>query len=227
MDQSFYPSVDYEKHERLKEEVKKICQKLLANCIDLPGYSSLPEEDRWFVGRDFSHEALWIRTLPDLYVHPAEPPNFFLDVKSKAEPKYQNISIELSSFYWTLRRNMPDLKGIKCAHLYASYDSEGEIRVFSPLLVQISRVIIPQHHWFKGRRIPWTEEEKNLFRSYASYVTKDPKLIQEKTLRAGSGDPFVLIPQRSLKDHMEIHDFLRNHKAREEYIRKSLTTCLP
>lgn len=216
---NFYPPVVYPPHEELKESIKRVCTELNARCIDMVRYYELEEEDAEFIKRDFSHEALWTRTLPDLFVHPTEPPCFYIDGKTKSNLKYENISIELSSFYWTFRRNAPDSRGVKCNHLYASLDKDGCVRIFSPLLIEVSRVIIPLFHWFKGNRIPWSPTERGLFRHYAECIV-DPKSIQEKAIRQGSGDPFVLIPQESLESHMELRKFLLNRQERSDYLRR-------
>lgn len=217
---NFYPGVKDPRHEKLVGDIKGVCTKLNIRCIGMVRYYKLPKEDAESLKSDFSHEALWTRTLPDLFVRPAEPPGFYLDVKTTSDPKYPNVSIELSSFYWTFRRNMPDSRGVKCNHLYASLDKNGDIRVFSPLLAEILRVNISPFHWFKGEYVPWPPEVIELFRHYAECIVQNPKSIQEKTTRGGTGDPFVLIPKESLKSHMKLREFLLNHQERSNYLRK-------
>lgn len=217
---SFYPKPDDPRHKKLVGDIKEVCTELNARCIDMVRYyDGLPEGDAESIKGDFSHEALWTRTLPDLFIRPAEPASFYLDVKT-SDPKYPNISIELSSFYWTFRRNMPDSRGVKCNHLYAVLDRDSNICVFSPLLTEILRVNISPFHWFKGERVPWSPEEIELFRHYAECITQNPRSIQEKETEGGTGDPFVLIPKESLKSHMKLYEFLLNHQERSNYLRK-------
>lgn len=221
----YYPHVDDPRHALLTENIKKICRENSALCMEMVQYYNLPKEDYNFLKNDFSHQGLWIRTLPDLYIHPKEPPAFFLDMKTTANPRYKNIAIELSCFYWTSRRNMADVRGSKCSHFYASWDLEGNIRIFSPLLVEVQRVIIPLFHWYKGQQVSWTEDEKQLFKHYATCVVKGPKKIQERNIKGGSGDPFVIIPQKQLGNHMQLDKFLEDHEARTDYVnRKGLIT---
>lgn len=215
----FYPGVDDPRHKKQVDDIKRVCTELNAHCIDMVGYYELPNEDAESLKSDFSHEALWTRTIPDLFVRPAKPPNFYLDVKT-SDPKYPNISIELSSFYWTFRRNMPNSGGMKCNHLYAGLDGDNNIHVFSPLLVEIYRINISPFHWFKGERVPWSPEEIELFKHYAGCIIQNPKSIQEKETEGGTGDPFVLIPKESLKSHMDLRKFLLNRQERSDYLRR-------
>jgi len=225
MTEQFYPSVDDPRHESLTEKIQEICREYSAQCIDMVRYYELPEKDADFLKTDFSHEALWIRTLPDLFISPLNPPPFFLDVKTKANPKYQNVAVELSSFYWSLRRNIQDFSGINCGHLYATRDLQAKIRVFSPLLVKVKKTIISKHHWFKHSHLPWEQETIELFRRYATCTNS---IIDERDRTSGSGDPFVLIPQTRLEKHPILSDFLCNQQMRVEYLsrKRILATSL-
>ena len=213
----FYPRVDYEKHEALKKRVEETCRSLDAQPFDVVGYHQIDEEKRWEIARNFTNETLWLRALPDIYILPESPPGFFLDAKTKAIVKYRNISIELSSFYWTCRRNMPDSAGIRCLHFYAT-EIDGQIHVFSPLLVKVSRIVIPLSHWTRAGRVPWEEQELKLFRHYAECIR--PEKVEEKEIRRGTGDPFVLIPETALKKETVLEDFIMNHAWRWRYSQK-------
>jgi len=186
----FYPSPDYMGHSHLLDMLHMICSKYSILVLDVPTYNLLPQLQKDRYSKDFSHESLYIRSLPDKLVATRQP--FFADAKSTYRKNTKNLSVELSAYYF-------DLKRIKHGiHVCFLYEERGEPRVFTPMHVLPAFIIIQP--W-------WIGKQRGLFISYAAFIAEhlgfelDLDLPVYNIKTQGSGDPCVIIPMKNLWEY--------------------------
>jgi len=191
MTDNFHPSVDDPEHAYLESLLHRVCSEHSIPVLDVPTYKMLPDPQVNRYARDFSHESLYIRSLPDKFVLTRK--RFFVDAKSTHRKDTGNISIELSAYYFDLRRVKQKIR------VCFLYEERGEPRVFSPLNARPSFIIIQP--W-------WTGKQRRLFVSYADFIAEhlgvelgDNGLPVRNIETGGSGDPCVIISIKSLWDY--------------------------
>jgi len=179
----FYPSVDHPGHTYLERMLHIICRRHLVTVLDVPTTKLLPEHQKRYYDKNFSHESLYIRSLPDKMVL-TDPP-FFVDAKSTDRKDTGNLSIEMSAFYFDLKRAK---SGLRVCFLYQVGD---EFRIFSPLHAEPSFMIIQPK---------WVGRERERFQSYANAIMNHFQLQIPvyNTDTQGTKDPLVLIPIKNL-----------------------------
>jgi len=197
----FYPSVDNPEHAYLENLLHKICSKHSILVVDVPTYKLLPQSQKDVYAKNFSHESLYIRGLPDKLVL-TDPP-FFVDAKSTVRKDTGNISIELSAYYFDLERS---ISGIRVFFLYSV---NGEPRIFSPASAAPAAIIIQP---------VWTGMEYQRFIYYAEKIqehfSKTIPIYRQDT--EGSRDPFILLPINDLWGcSANLENFLTQYAGRK------------
>jgi hypothetical protein len=184
------PSVDHSGHSYLLDVLHTICNEYSIPILDVPTYSLLPQPQKDRYSKDFSHESLYIRSLPDKFVMAKQP--FFVDAKSIDRKDTGNISVELSAYYFDLKRIK---HGIRVCFLY---EERGEPRIFTPMHVLPAFIIVQP--W-------WIGKERELFISYAAFIAEhlgvelDYELPVYDIKTKGSGDPCIIIPMKNLWEY--------------------------
>ena len=179
----FYPSVDHPGHTYLEYMLHVICYRHSVTVLDVPTTKLLSQNQKKQYSKNFSHESLYIRSLPDKIIL-TDPP-FFVDAKSTVRKDTGNLSIEMSAFYFDLKRAKSGI------HVCFLYEAGGELRVFSPLNAEPSFMIIQPK---------WVGRERERFLSYANAIMDHFQLqipVYEIDTQ-GSKDPLVLIPINNL-----------------------------
>ena len=178
----FIPLPDHREHVEDEERLVQLCNQYRIGCEDVPHYYDSKRLDQ-FLSQEFSKESLFLRTMPDKII--LTKPPIFIDVKTTFRKDTGNVSIELSSFFYTIQRASTGL-GI----YYFYLDENGQPLVFNPKKVAISAIYI-QPKWFGNTRMLW-EGYAQLIMAFCGNVP----IIEKAT--GGSQDPFVLIPKKSL-----------------------------
>ena len=168
----------------------RICREHSILVLDVPAYNLLPPLQKDKYSKDFSNESLYIRSLPDKFVMTRQP--FFVDAKSTHRKDTGNISVELSAYYFNLKRIKQDIR------VCFLYEERGKPRIFTPMHVLPAFIIIQP--WWKGR-------QRELFVSYAAFIAEhldielDFELPVYNLETKGSGDPCIIIPMKNLWEH--------------------------
>jgi hypothetical protein len=184
----FHPTPTYHGHVQLESLLDRVCKRHSVAVITVPNHAALSEQEKEVYNENFSNESLYIRSLPDKLVLTKQP--FFIDAKSTYRKNTGKISIELSAYYFDLKRVK---QGVRVCFLY---EEKGEPRVFSPLSYVLPAFIIIQPKW--------TGRQRELFRSYAASIAEhlgielDVDLPVYMIKTGGSEDPCVIIPINNL-----------------------------
>jgi len=99
---SFYPMPNHLDHTTAEQLLIQVCKEKHIKIVNCPHYYELPEFEKEIYKNDFSESSLFIRSLPDKLVFTKNP--ILIDVKSIVRKDTGNIAIELSSYYFALRR---------------------------------------------------------------------------------------------------------------------------
>lgn len=205
----FRPRPDHPEHVNLVEELCNICLFYAVDVIDVPTYDLLARKDRELYKKNFSDEALYIRSRLDKLV--LTNPPFLVDAKTCVRKDTGNYSIELSSFYFNLQLCK---LGVHAFYLY--WDIDKEPRIFSPLSAPPSTI------WIQEDR--WVGADRQRFERYASTIKQHfeigwlgrDRIEDRKEPTGGSEDPFLLIPIPTLKQcSMNLSNFLESQRSRK------------
>jgi len=192
---TFYPSVDHLNHVNLERELGEICNLSSVEIVDVPYYGLLPDDQKGLYAKTFSDESLYVRSLPDKLVL-SDPP-FFVDAKTVVRKDTGNIAVELSSFYFNLKRCKA---GVHVFYLYRSAERKAGVPsplwIFSPLWARPSVIFIQPR---------WDGPDRHTFQRYAQVIKDHFEMGSLHTIAihdtptSGSQDPFLLIPTLTLK----------------------------
>lgn len=210
---AFSPTPDYQGHVDLENLLDRVCARLLVSVVKVPNHAVLSELETEVYNKNFSNESLYIRSLPDKLVLTRHP--FFVDVKSTYRKNTGNISVELSAYYFDLKRVK---QGIHVCFLYET--ERGEPRVFSPLSHVMPEFIVIQPKW--------VGEQRRLFLSYVAFIAEhlgvqlnDLSIYNIRT--EGSEDPFIVISINSLWECSTNLESFVNQMNREWYLLENLS----
>lgn len=174
----FYPSPNHAEHLLAEKQLERLCRLngwQIEDCDNY--YLNMSQKEIDILARDFSEDALRIRSQPDKHIF-TKTAMITIDLKSTVRKDTGNISIELSSYYfsWTSYDSL------------FAYLSEKKLRFFSPKNNNPHTLFI-QPKWLNNR----------FFGKVVSALKKKNPYIKIRHLDTqGSGDPFILLNKKEI-----------------------------